>query len=107
MSDGRTASPLIRKGQAVLGYDGAMDRERCVYVQFHVLYALATLVSLNAIEKGAWLLGSTFSRFSAPRVCTQRPQQSRVNIALIVTHVMARPFTHTKSVVQIWSRARP
>ena len=28
MSDGRVASPLIRKGQVVLGYDSAMDRER-------------------------------------------------------------------------------
>ena len=29
MSDGRKASPLIRSGQAVLGYASAMDRDHC------------------------------------------------------------------------------
>ena len=45
MSDGRTASPLIRKGQAMLGYAIAMDREHFArpIARVPVPYALATL----------------------------------------------------------------
>ena len=37
MSDGRTAaSPLIRNGQALLGYASAIDREHCARPIAHV-----------------------------------------------------------------------
>ena len=50
MSDDCTASPLIRKGQAVLGYASAIDHERGAR-QIPRIYARVTLMSLKVIEK--------------------------------------------------------
>ena len=50
MSDGRKASSLTRKGQAVLGYASAMDREHCARPSAR-LRTCHSYVTKNAIEK--------------------------------------------------------
>ena len=100
MSDGRKASPLIRKGQAVLWYASAMDREHCAcpIERLRTCHSYVTKPGLlNAIEKVTLTVAAEkhFQRASF--------SPSDHNIAL--THVITRPFTHTKSVVR--GRARP
>ena len=96
MSDGRKASPLIRKakGQAVLGYASVMDREHCArpIARLHTSHSYAT----KRHREGDWQLRSIFSAWLL------HPQQ-RHSTAL--TRVMSRPFTHTNSVGR--GRARP
>ena len=70
MPDGRTASPLIGKGQAVLGYASAMDRERGA----RPIPRLRTCHSdvTKRHREGDWQLRSIFSaRLSHPATTTQ------------------------------------
>ena len=90
MSDARTASPLIRKGQAVLGYAdaSAMDREHCA----RPIARLRTYHSdvTKRHRAGDWQLRRIFSG--------QRAAFAPSDHNTSLTRAMARPFTLAKSV---------
>ena len=83
MSDDRTASPLIRiKGQAVLGYASAMDREHCARPVARLRTCLSYVTKRH--REGDWQLISILSARLLHPATTTQPKRVLCHARLLI-----------------------